>query len=141
MFQKIVSQISFSPATVEQLSDYANVLKRRQRISGWSLVIVSLLLVLQSIITLLPPISTQPSIDQPVDDFISGLYEESPATSSPSFLSHINTFASELPSINNALITSFYGLCLIVNVLTYVSIRLRIKEIRIIRTQLNTGGL
>lgn len=141
MFQKIVSQISFSPAMVEQLSDYANVLKRRQRISGWSLVIVSLLLVLQGIITFLPPTGTQPSIDQPVDDFISGLYEESPATPSPSFLSHVNNFADELPSINSTLITSFYGLCLVVNVLTYISIRLRVKEIRVIRTQLNTGGL
>lgn len=143
MFQEIVSQISFSPAMVERLSLYAHTIKRRQRISGWSLIVVGILCIAQIIVTMVPPPSdiSQESLDQSSDTFVSPLYDESSVTSTPSILSQLDTLASNLPSYDNAIIIGIYSLLLIVNILTYLSLRLRAKEIRIIRTQLNTGGL
>jgi hypothetical protein len=142
MFQEIVSQISFSPAMVERLSVYAHTIKRRQRISGWSLVVVSILFIMQVVVTLLPaPTISHESTSQASDNFVSELYDGSSATSDSSMVSWLNTFASEIPSLGNPVVIGIYGLLFIVNGLTYLSLRLRSKEIRIIRTQLNTGGI
>ncbi|HMS93339.1 MAG TPA: hypothetical protein PKD28_03010 [Candidatus Saccharibacteria bacterium] len=142
MFKEIVSQISFSPAMIERLSTYAHVLKRRQCISGWSLIIVTSLFIAQTAIALfpVPTITSHSPIDQSSDDFVSAFYDETPASPS-SFLSWFDELAEELPSFDAPVIISFYGVCLLVNLFTYFSLRLRAKEIRIIRTQLNTGGL
>lgn len=59
MFREIVSQLSFSPATVERLSAYAHTIKQRQRTSSWSLLVLSLLLIIQVIITIAPPHTPQ----------------------------------------------------------------------------------
>ncbi|OYX52941.1 hypothetical protein B7Y92_04430 [Candidatus Saccharibacteria bacterium 32-50-13] len=92
---------------------------------------------------MVPPPSdiSQESLDQSSDTFVSPLYDESSVTPAPSILSQLDTLASNLPSYDNAIIIGIYCLLLIVNILTYLSLRLRAKEIRIIRTQLNTGGL
>lgn len=143
MFKEIVSQISFSPAMIDRLSAYAQVLKRRQYISGWSLVIVAALFVAQTTIALLPAPAITPHapVDPVSDDFVSAFYEDAPAAAPSSLLSQFDELATSLPVFDAPVIISFYGLCLIVNTLTYLSLRLRTKEIRIIRTQLNTGGL
>ena len=143
MFKEIVSQISFSPAMVEQLSVYARTIKQRRRISGWSLIIVGALLVLQIVATIVPPPTdpTQGPTGQSSDGFISTLYNETDTPTSTSIFSYVDDIADALPSLSNATIIGFSTLLLIVNFFTYLSLGLRSKEIRIIRTQLNTGAL
>lgn len=55
MFKKIVSQLSFSPALVGQLSFYAKRLKKEQTTRRLGLVFVALALVVQSLVVFQPP--------------------------------------------------------------------------------------
>jgi hypothetical protein len=55
MFKKIVSQLSFSPALVGQLSFYAKRLKKEQATRRLGLVFVALALVVQSLVVFQPP--------------------------------------------------------------------------------------
>jgi hypothetical protein len=55
MFRKIVSQLSFSPALVGQLSFYARRLKKEQTTRRLGLVFVALALVVQSLVVFQPP--------------------------------------------------------------------------------------
>jgi len=55
MFKKIVSQLSFSPALVGQLSFYAKRLKKEQTTRRIGLVFVALALVVQSLVVFQPP--------------------------------------------------------------------------------------
>jgi len=55
MFEKIVSQLSFSPALVGQLSFYAKRLKKEQTTRRLGLVFVALALVVQSLVVFQPP--------------------------------------------------------------------------------------
>ena len=55
MFRKIVSQLSFSPALVGQLSFYAKRLKKEQTTRRLGLVFVALALVVQSLVVFQPP--------------------------------------------------------------------------------------
>ena len=55
MFKEIVSQLSFSPATVERLSAYASNVKREQYISGWASIVLCFVLLIHLITLFLPP--------------------------------------------------------------------------------------
>ncbi len=55
MFKEIVSQLSFSPATVERLSAYASSVKREQYISGWASIVLCFVLLIHLITLSLPP--------------------------------------------------------------------------------------
>ncbi len=55
MFRKIVSQLSYSPALVGQLSFYAKRLKKEQTTRRLGLVFVALALVVQSLVVFQPP--------------------------------------------------------------------------------------
>ena len=146
MFKEIVSQISFSPAMVERLSTYARAIKRRQRISKWAIVVLSILLSLQLIVVALPP---QPEATDATtttntlsDGFISAFVEEeeTPASASQSITEQLTAIADELPSTDNATVLAVYVILLLISVITYLSLRQRAKEVRIIRAQLNTGA-
>lgn len=54
MFKKVVSQVTFSPATVQQLAQYATDTRKRQRLHGWAIVALALLIVTCGIVALLP---------------------------------------------------------------------------------------
>ncbi len=69
MFRKIVSQLSFSPALVGQLSFYAKRLKKEQTTRRLGLVFVALALVVQSLVVFQPPESANASNG---NDFIPG---------------------------------------------------------------------
>ena len=147
MFKEIVSQISFSPAMVERLSTYARTTKRRQHISGWAFILATLLLVLQVVVTVAPPPQTGASSDpyittQPADDFISSFPEGAPlASTDTSIFKDVNAFLDALPHIDNSATLILHSILVIGSAFIYMSLRQRSKEIRIIRTQLNTGGL
>ncbi|MES2631180.1 MAG: hypothetical protein V4611_04445 [Patescibacteria group bacterium] len=69
MFKKIVSQLSFSPALVGQLSFYAKRLKKEQTTRRLGLVFVALALVVQSLVVFQAPESANASNG---NDFIPG---------------------------------------------------------------------
>lgn len=144
MFKEIVSQLAFSPVMVERLSAYAGILKRRQRISGWACVILAVLVAVQIIVVALPPHSAAtdpaPATTYPSENFVSGLVDEAPAVT-PSLLAQFEALAGDLPSLGDGVIISLYSVLLGASLLTYISLRQRSQEVRIIRTQLNTGGL
>ena len=54
MFKKIVSQIGFSPASVEQLARYAQSVRRRQHLHGWAILVLALFIVILITIAFLP---------------------------------------------------------------------------------------
>lgn len=55
MFRKIVSQLSFSPALVGQLSFYAKRLRKEQATRRLGLVFVAMALVVQSLVVFQAP--------------------------------------------------------------------------------------
>lgn len=55
MFKRIVSNISFSPSTVVQLGVYAAKLKQESRLRSIGLILITLTLLLQILVVLLPP--------------------------------------------------------------------------------------
>lgn len=61
MFRKLVSQLSFSPALVGQLSFYAKRLRKEQTTRRLGLVFVALALVVQSLVVFQPPESANAS--------------------------------------------------------------------------------
>lgn len=70
MFRKIVSQLSFSPVTVEQLGKYAKKTRQNQHLYGWSVVLLIALLTLQLASS---AITTGPSPTTPTaNDLVSG---------------------------------------------------------------------
>lgn len=69
MFKKIVSQLSFSPALVGQLSFYAKRLRKEQTTRRMGLVFVALALVVQSLVVFQAP---EPSNAASSTDFIPG---------------------------------------------------------------------
>ena len=69
MFRKIVSQLSFSPALVSQLSFYAHRLKKEQTTRKLGLIFVALALVVQSLVVFQPP---EPANASNPADFIPG---------------------------------------------------------------------
>lgn len=69
MFKKIVSQLSFSPALVGQLSFYAKRLKKEQATRRLGLIFVALALVVQSLVVFQPPESANASNG---NDFVPG---------------------------------------------------------------------
>mgnify|MGYP001244603745 CR=1 FL=1 len=69
MFKKIISQLSFSPVTVERLGEYAKTVRIRQRLYGWSILLSALLLAVQ-IFTIVAPASHSSSSTS--NDLIAG---------------------------------------------------------------------
>jgi hypothetical protein len=55
MFRKIISNLPFSSALVEQLSGYANKLKKDEQILGFSLLFIFLSIVVQCFVLAMPP--------------------------------------------------------------------------------------
>lgn len=55
MFKKVVSQLSFSPATVERVADYARSVRQRQRLHGWAIVALIVFGVVYGITLAFPP--------------------------------------------------------------------------------------
>ena len=61
MFLKVVSQLSFSPATVERVADYARSVRQRQRLHGWAAITLVILGIVYGVTLAFPPkISTDP---------------------------------------------------------------------------------
>lgn len=54
MFKKVVSQIGFSPASVEQLAKFARSVRRRQHLHGWAVFVIAGLIIILGATTLLP---------------------------------------------------------------------------------------
>ena len=141
MFKEIVSKLSFSPAMVERLSTYARTTKQQQRLSGWSLVVLSVLFFAQIIIITLPPPATiieQTASD--TDEFISPLITEEPSNA-PTVVAQFESFITELPKVTDMTSIMMYLGLIIINTFAYLSLRQRVKEMRIIRHQLNQGGI
>ena len=69
MFKKIISQLSFSPVTVEQMGIYAKKTRKRQNLYGWSIVVLSLLLLAQIGASIIP---VSPSTTPTANDLIPG---------------------------------------------------------------------
>ncbi len=61
MFKNIISQLSFSPVTVERLGDYAKSVQRRQYLHGWTAIVLALLIIAQVATILLPAASVTTS--------------------------------------------------------------------------------
>lgn len=69
MFKKIISQLSFSPVTVERLGEYAKSIRKRQHIHGWA-ILVLLLLITAQLITMSLPVN--PVVQPTSNDLIPG---------------------------------------------------------------------
>lgn len=69
MFKKIVSQISFSPATVERLSDYATKTRNQQRLMGGAAAALWCLVVIGALVHIFTPHTTA---SPTANDLISG---------------------------------------------------------------------
>ena len=54
MFKKVVSQIGFSPASVEQLAKFAHSVRRRQRLHGWATFAIAGLILALIAVALMP---------------------------------------------------------------------------------------
>lgn len=98
MFRKIVSQLSFSPALVGQLSFYAKRLKKEQVTRRLGLVFVSLALVVQSLVVFQPPESANASNG---NDFIPGGLGSGSNLSLNNFLGPYDQNARNLKDIFN----------------------------------------
>lgn len=139
MFKEIVSQLSFSPAMVERLSTYARTTRQQQRLSGWSLVVLSVLFFAQIIVIALPPPATITG-QEAENEFISTIMTEEPSHT-PSAVAQFEGFINKLPAVTDITSIMVYLGLIAINALTYLSLRQRVKEMRIIRRQLNQGGL
>lgn len=141
MFKEIVSQLSFSPAMVERLSTYTHRVRQKQRMSGWSLTVLTILFFAQIVVIALPPPSPITGQEpQNSNDFVSTIVSEEPHPS-PSMVARFEGFVDELPPVSDITSVAIYFGLIIINTLTYLSLRQRVKETRIIRRQLNQGAL
>lgn len=98
MFKKIVSQLSFSPALVGQLSFYAKRLKKEQTTRRLGLVFVALALVVQSLVVFQAPESANASNN---NDFIIGGLGTGSARSLNNFLGPYDQNSRNLKDIMN----------------------------------------
>jgi len=98
MFKKIVSQLSFSPALVGQLSFYAKRLKKEQTTRRLGLVFVALALVVQSLVVFQPPESANASNN---NDFVPGGLGLGSARSFNNFLAPYDQNSRNLKDIFN----------------------------------------
>jgi hypothetical protein len=58
MFKKIVSQLSLSPATIEQVARYAKTTRQNQRLYGWAFIILAAVTILYGAALLTQPVHT-----------------------------------------------------------------------------------
>ncbi len=133
MSKKIIAELSFSPATVAKLGDYATQLRVKRRLYGLGAAIFGVLVVLQLIMLIWPtlPFALDYAALHPI---------ETDGTAPLGFTDRLELLVASLPQVGGWMLTGVYALLALVALGLQGSARLREKELRIIRRQLNAGG-